>query len=297
MLRHAIKSFYIAATLGLSLAPSLAAADLVVYEDTCQWSTVELDENGDPTDLDLACLLGEIDVATAGGGEIFVVGTHGSPGSAQCLPDPGTIGGTPELVCSICYAGSEGPGGTSIAECVAVDQGYACEDVIACTGSVSPVGNTGTCAEIRCNGVWVDACGDVITPWVDGVCFTYGTEQPTSNPVPGAATVGCFAGDQPHDVYNRCEDVYEDWVASDGQTCTEIWQDPSIGSGDPRFQECHALVQTCFDDTMAVCQANAIGPFTDEDDLATPGEPPMEEPPMEEPPMEEEYEYVGPPMP
>jgi hypothetical protein len=205
-----------------------------------------------------------------GGGNVFIVGTHGGVGVAQCLPPDGTAGGSGagQILCSICYGGTQSDTGDTVAECVAASQGYPCQDVIACTGSVSPrglvaTGGGGVCAEFMCDGVWVDGCDPpgVITPSVPGLCFTYGVTQPPTNPIPGGATVGCFAGDHRHDIWRRCTDRYRDWVVEDGTfwdtTCADIWADPQ-GMGDWRYQTCRDLVSTCIDDTLAVCAANGI---------------------------------------
>ncbi len=126
-----------------------------------------------------------------------------------------------------------------------------------------PDGNGGMCAGFGCDGVWVDGCDppNVITPQVPGLCFDYQVEQPVSNPIAGAVTVGCFAGDQGHDIWQRCRDQYADWVVENGTfwdtTCQDIWNNPQ-GMSDWRYQTCRDLVRTCIDETLAVCAANGI---------------------------------------
>ncbi len=257
---------------GLAAIPVLAMADIVVYETTCQWSTVEVDENGVPSDVDLACLAGEIDIATGGGGGVVVIGTHGGPGTAQCLPEPGTIGGPDDIVCSICYAGTPGPNGEDpIVECVADDQGRDCEDVIGCTGPVAPIGWNGVCNEIRCTGVWVNACGDVVVPQTPGICYTYDHGGIGQNfPAPNA-TVGCFAGDDAEDIHGSCFDAYDTYTFANGQSCGQLWGNPNVGAKNAKLQQCNSLVNNCSTDTMAECQANGTGPFAAPGDVTTLG--------------------------
>ncbi|ETW98708.1 MAG: hypothetical protein ETSY1_17640 [Candidatus Entotheonella factor] len=88
--------------------------DLGTWVGPCYFGT----SDGTPTDDQLvAC---EYAASIAGGGNVFVIGTHGGIGTAQCLPPNGTVGasGASQVMCSICYAGSQDPFGNSIAECV-----------------------------------------------------------------------------------------------------------------------------------------------------------------------------------
>jgi hypothetical protein len=89
-------------------------------------------------------------------------------------------------------------------------------------------------------------------------------DQPPSTPIPGAVTVGCFAGDQPHDIWQRCRNAWRDWVVVNGTlwdtTCADIWADTSIGANDWRWQACQNLVNQCIADTNAVCAAAPAAP-------------------------------------
>lgn len=147
------------------------ASTLDVVTGPCQWST----SDGSP--VDVACCAGESAAADAGGGQVCVIGTHGNVGVIQCMPPPGiyTDSGATQLLCSVCYAGQTQPdGGPSVAQCIALDQGADCHDVIACTGSVEPRGPDGTCGAVMiCHGSWVDGCDppNAITPSSPGICY------------------------------------------------------------------------------------------------------------------------------
>jgi len=241
------------------------AAGLTIVARPTQWSTT------DGSWGDTSCVAGETAVATAGG-TLCVIGTHGGPGVIQCMPPPGVFAGSgaTDLVCSVCYAGTPTTlsGENGVAQAIAVQQGVACQNVIACTGSVAPrgiqptPGGGGTCATLECQGVWVNGCSppQAISPSAPGVCFT--TTQPPSFPIPTKVTVGCFAGDLPHDVWNRCRQRYASHVTSSGlfsdTTCADEWA--SADGSSVGFQTCNALVRTCIQSTQAACAAMAPPP-------------------------------------
>ncbi|MBK8253140.1 MAG: hypothetical protein IPK82_10795 [Polyangiaceae bacterium] len=228
-----------------------------------QWSTT------DGSWVDQRCVAGETAVATAGGGQVCVIGTHGGVGEIQCMPPPGVFAGSGanQLVCSVCYAGTPTTlsGEQGVAQVLGVQQGVPCQDVIACTGPVSPMGvqptplGGGTCATMQCAGVWVNGCSppQAISPNVPGICFT--TTNPPSYPNPTLVTVGCFAGDLPHNIWQRCRDRYANHVTSSGlfgsTTCADEWA--SADPSSPGFQSCQALVRTCIQNTQAACAAAA----------------------------------------
>lgn len=210
---------------------------LVIVGGPFQWSTTD----GSP--VDTACVTAEGQIADAGAGQVCVIGTHGAPGWIQCLPPPDIVSGSgaDTLLCSICYAGEIGPGGESVAQCLANQQGVDCHHVIACTGSVEPIGNVGHCAQVHCNGEWVDGCTppNPIVPSIPGICFT-------------------SPGPRPWEISNACRARYAGHVVERGTwsntTCQDIWNDPAIGSGDWRFQLCQSLVRRCFLSTLAAQQ-------------------------------------------
>jgi hypothetical protein len=229
-----------------------------------QWST----SDGSP--VDQACLQGETEIADAAGGRLCVIGTHGLIGEIQCMPPNGVFAGSgaTHLMCSVCYSGTPTTisGEQGVAQCIAELQGVPCQDVVACTGPVSPMGNMvlpggGACAVARCDGIWVNGCTPpaAIQPRIPGVCFTTG--QPPSFPIPDRVTVGCFAGDLPSDVWLRCRDRYRDHVTIDrvwplpDRTCADEWANANPTQG---FQECQALVRACLAGTGRACQAAAV---------------------------------------
>jgi hypothetical protein len=227
----------------------------------CYWGT------SDGTAGDQQCVAGELGAATAGGGQVCVIGTHGCPSGIQCMPPPGvyTGSGAAQLLCSICYAGASTADDPSVAQCLAAQQGAACNNVIACTGPVTPAGasttpNGNPCAQMNCDGIWVDGCNppNPINPFTPGICYTTTVTQPASNPLPGAATVGCFAGDTPATIWQRCRNVYNSWVVATGTfsntTCADIWANPpDNGLNDPTLQQCQDLVNSCVRNTQASC--------------------------------------------
>jgi hypothetical protein len=231
------------------------AAGLNIIARPGQWST----SDGSPTDV--ACTAGETAVVDASGGTVCVIGTHGGIGEIQCMPPNGVFAGSgaQQLLCSVCYAGTPttGSGEGSVAQCLAQMQGVPCENVIACTGSVSPLGNNGTCAVMECDGIWVNGCTPpvAIRPSSPGVCYTNATPQPPANPLPGAVTVGCFPGDIPSDIWRRCRNVYNTFVTGIGTTCSAEWANADFSS--QGFQECQALVRSCIQQTRAACDAAA----------------------------------------
>jgi hypothetical protein len=180
--------------------------------------------------------------------------------------------GAQQLMCSVCYSGTATTlsGEGSVAQVLGQLQGVPCENVIACTGPVSPLGNVptpggGVCATMQCNGIWVNGCTPpvAITPSVPGVCFTTG--QPPSFPLPDRVTVGCFPGDQPSDVWQRCRQRYSSFVTDPGifsdTTCADEWKNPDPSS--QGFQECQALVRACIQATFNACGAAAAAELRD----------------------------------
>jgi hypothetical protein len=230
------------------------AAGLNIVQRPGQWSTT------DGSAVDQACTAGETAVVDASGGTVCVIGTHGNIGEIQCMPPNGVFAGSgaQQLLCSVCYAGTPttGSGEGSVAQCLAQMQGVPCQNVIACTGPVSPLGNNGTCAVMQCGGIWVNGCTPPmpITPSSPGVCYTT-TPQPPSNPINSAVTVGCFAGDLPSDIWRRCRNVYNTYVTGTGSTCATEWSNANFNS--QGFQECQALVRGCIQQTRAACDAIA----------------------------------------
>jgi hypothetical protein len=241
--------------------PDAAGLDIIARPG--QWST------SDGSIVDEACTAGETEIVDAAGGRLCVIGTHGNIGQIQCMPpnDVFSGSGAQQLLCSVCYAGTPttGSGEGSVAQCLAQLQGVPCGNVIACTGSVQPIGNNPSgCAEVRCNGIWVNGCTPpaAITPNTPGVCYTTAPAQPPSAPIANAVTVGCFAGDLPSDVWQRCRNGYNNfvtisrpWPFSD-RTCADEWANADFSS--QGFQECQALVRSCIANTRNSCAAVAV---------------------------------------
>jgi hypothetical protein len=235
------------------------AAGLEIIARPGQWST----SDGSP--VDVACSAGETAITDASGGRLCVIGTHGNIGVIQCMPPNGVFAGSgaQQLLCSVCYAGTPttGSGEGSVAQCIAQLQGVPCESVIACTGSVEPIGNNGTCAESRCHGIWVNGCTPpvAIRPNTPGVCYTNADPQPPAAPIAAAVTVGCFTNDLPSDVWQRCRNSYSTFVTIHriwplpDRTCADEWSNADITS--QGFQECQALVRSCIGQTRSACNA------------------------------------------
>ena len=152
----------------------------VFHAPGCFWVT------SDGSDADTTCITNEIIAALSSG--VRIIGTHGSPGHAQCLPVPGELQpscGT--TICSICYGAAEDGDGVSVNDVLEEEQDIPCEDIIACTGTVAPVGRVGSegCSTFKCSGTWVDACEPanvVAENHVDGICLKTATPIPSSTP-------------------------------------------------------------------------------------------------------------------
>lgn len=248
----------------------------VLHPGGLGWST------SDGTPKDQGLVAGETSVSAAGAGQICVIGTHGMPGSIQCLPpeDLYQNSGATYLHCSVCFAGSgttlSGEG--SVAQYLAEHQGASCGDVIACTGTTaSRAGGAPGCrATVSCHGQFVNGCTPAvaISPVVPGVCFETLTNSagpgiltggPTASMIPAPnldrVSVGCFPGQQPHDVWQRCRNNYRNYVTDPGyffadRTCATEWAE---AEPTPGFQTCNALVRKCIDSTNRACAAGGGG--------------------------------------
>jgi hypothetical protein len=119
---------------------------------------------------------------------------------------------------------------------------------------------------ISLTGVAVDVAG-IVSPYTT-VCRvappSLVVDQPPVAPIPTAVTVGCFAGDLPSDVWQRCRTVYAPWIVQRGliwdTTCQDIWADHAIGADDWRSRLCADLVGQCIDQTRSACAAVAALP-------------------------------------
>jgi hypothetical protein len=214
-----------------------------------------------------------LDFTLRAGNSVYTIALHGSPSRIQDLPAIGVVGasGAATVVVSSCYGGAAAAGDESIAQYVARTEGLPCESVIGCTGSVWPkCGPNGTTAmpdgsttpgtpELFCEGTWVNACVPpvAVRPALPGVILTMPTSPQLAAPLPGAATVGCFAGDLPSDIWRRCRGVYNNFVTQAGDVCSDMW---SRAANDPRRAECDALVRSCIQATRNACAAMAPPP-------------------------------------
>lgn len=214
-----------------------------------------------------------LDFTLRAGNDVYTIALHGSPSRIQNLPAIGVVGasGASTVVVSSCYGGSFAAGDESIAQYVARTEGIPCERVIGCTGSVYPkCGPNGTTAmpdgsttpgtpELFCEGTWVNGCVPPVAlrPALPGVILTMPASPQLAAPLPGAATVGCFAGDLPSDVWRRCRNVYNNFQTQAGDVCSNMWD---IVRSDPRRAECDALVRSCIQATRNACEAIAPPP-------------------------------------
>jgi hypothetical protein len=241
------------------------------------------------TDSDAVLVNCMLDFVLRSGNSVYTIALHGEPSAIQALPPPGAVGasGANRVVVASCNGGTAAPGDESIAQFVARTEGIPCENVVGCTGLVYPLcgpnrttatpdGSTTTgTPELYCAGTWVNGCVPpvaVSTP-IPGVAMTTPATTAPSAPIPGAVTVGCFAGDQPSDVWQRCRNVYNNYVVSSGvfsdTVCSNVWNElPS----NPQKQTCDALVRQCISNTINACAAMAPP-------AAPPGAPPGPPPP------------------
>jgi hypothetical protein len=226
------------------------------------------------TDSDAILVNCMLDYVLRAGTSVYTIALHGEPSQIQALPAAGTIGasGATTVVVASCNGGTAAAGDESIAQYVARTEGLPCTSVLGCTGLVYPkCGPNGTTAmpdgsttpglpELYCAGVWVNGCvpPTAVTAQIPGVSMTTPMNTNPSAPAsPGAVTVGCFAGDQPSDVWSRCRRVYDNYQAPSGDSCSSLW---GVVMTDPRRQTCDGLVRACIQNTLAACAALAPPP-------------------------------------